>query len=227
MLRELRKPLMLIFLAVLLIFLFLWLNPQFDLKVSGFFFREDGFLGSHWRIAKLSDYSVYVFSSLFVVLFLYQIIRKWSERGLNQRNQKLLYFLLVMLLGAVIIVQNLKFTSERPRPYSLEQFGGSNTFVPVLKFQDTGITFVSDAERSFPSGHTAGSFALISLAVISQDLRTRRIIFWGGFGYSIFAGMMRIAEGNHFISDVTGAMVMVSFLMLVADFLWERYRTIG
>ena len=221
MLQELRKPLRIILSLALVLFIYLWANPAKDLAFSGLFFENGEFIGSHWRIARISDYSVYFFSTLFVILFLGRAARIWfRKKELCNKGQRLLFFVLIMLIGAVGVVQNLKFTSERPRPYSLIEFRGTRSFAPVLEFKDTNLAFVPNEERSFPSGHTAGSFSLIALAVTTEKKRKRDFIFLAGFVYSLFAGFMRIVEGNHFLSDVIGAMVIVAFCMLVLDWIW-------
>lgn len=130
------------------------------------------------------------------------------------RYRKLcIYFLSVTILGAGIIT-NLVLKNEwgRPRPRDCAQFGGANTFEPVLTMD------LASSGKSFPCGHATMGFFFFSFAVLLWS----RYRFWSIasallailFGSAI--GFTRIVQGAHFFSDViwAGSVMLLSSLIL-------------
>lgn len=218
MLKELRLPLLLIFLIALAGDAYLVFFPQGDIEFSRLFFLDGTFLGYQSPIANFFDVSVYVSSVAIAALMLFaarQVIKK--ENKIGEDSKRLLFFVFVLFIGAVAFVQAAKFTVERPRPYSIVEFHGSAEFVPVFRINDNGKEKVPNSDRSFPSGHTACSFSTVALSVIPKRKKSRMSIFAAGTTFSAVAGLMRILEGNHYLSDVFGAIALVSLVMLFLD----------
>lgn len=108
--------------------------------------------------------------------------------GYFNKNDRILRtgkFGLIAIILAGIIVQIIKFTIGRPRPTLTD--AGLNNFGPSL-------TIGFD---SFPSGHTASSFALA--AVLSLVFPKGRYVF---YSIAAIAGISRIYLDSHFASDV-------------------------
>lgn len=218
MLKELRLPLLIIFIAALVGDVCLAFFPQWDIDFSNLFFIQGNFLGYQSPITNFFDVSVYVASVALATLMLFatrQVIKK--EKKIGEGSKRLLFFVFVLFIGGVGIVQAAKFTVERPRPYSIVEFQGVAEFVPVFQMNDNGKGKVPNSDRSFPSGHTASSFSTVALSVIPKRKKSRISIFAAGVTFSTVAGLMRILEGNHYLSDVLGAIALVSFVMLLLD----------
>lgn len=218
MLKELRLPLLFIAIAALVGDVCLAFSPQWDIEFSGFFFVQGKFLGYQSPITNFFDVSVYVASVALAALMLFstrQVMKK--EKRIGEGSKKLLFFVFVLFIGGVGIVQAAKFTIERPRPYSTVEFQGSEEFVPVFQINDNGKGKVPNSDRSFPSGHAASSFSTVALSVIPKRKKSRMSVFLAGVTFSAVAGLMRILEGNHYLSDVLGAIALVAFVMLFLD----------
>lgn len=221
MLKELRFPLGMIVVVVIASILYLALNPAVDVQFSALFFGKKHFLGHSSNIAKFYDAAVYAVSfGIFALTMLCAGRLIFKERKFGDGARRLLFFALVLIIGSVGTVQALKFTMERPRPYSIVQFAGTEQFVPVLKFNQLGKENVPPSNRSFPSGHTACAFAVIALAAVAHRRRVRLAIFCAGFTFAGVTGLMRILEGNHYLSDVLGSMGIVGAVMILLDWLW-------
>ncbi|MFM9735641.1 phosphatase PAP2 family protein, partial [Streptomyces niveiscabiei] len=83
----------------------------------------------------------------------------------------------------------------RPRPEHIADFGGSAHYVPPLLPSRQ-----CDRNCSFPSGHAAAGFWLISGAWVWTGHRRRWLT--GGLLFGAVIGLTRIAQGGHFLSDV-------------------------
>ncbi|HEY8424758.1 MAG TPA: phosphatase PAP2 family protein [Limnochordales bacterium] len=103
---------------------------------------------------------------------------------------------LLALAGSQLVVQVLKRRTERPRPYLV--LAESRSVVAPL------------ADYSFPSGHTAASFALATVLGAFWPS-------WAGvaLGAAALVGLSRTYLGHHYPSDVlVGALIGMGFAYL-------------
>ncbi len=98
---------------------------------------------------------------------------------------------LFAIIAAGIAVQTIKHIIGRPRPTLTD--AGINNFGPSI----------SIGLDSFPSGHTASSFALA--AVLSSVYPKGKYIF---YSLAVIAGISRIYLDSHFASDVFAGAVI-------------------
>lgn len=194
--------------------------PSIDLNLSRLFFdSEQGFAinGLWWERV--------LYRSLDPVLILVVIAllgawwwRRRSEKSTDIRpqagpsgRQVGLLLLLLALVPGLLVNQGLKEHLGRARPVDLAQFGGDKSFTPAFipSDQDGG---------SFSSGHAAAAFFL---AVVAAELATVRSGWFAlALAYALAIGLLRIASGGHFLSDVlaSGFFVWIGYLMLRARF---------
>jgi lipid A 4'-phosphatase len=143
------------------------------------------------------------------VSFFWSRLRDWRDPGL--------FLALVLIVGPGILV-NLVFKPcwGRPRPHATASFGGPHEFLPVWQ-PGTG-----DEDFSFPSGHAATGFYLMSPAFFCYRRRP-----WTAVGFVLLGvtagvaiGMARIVAGGHFPSDVlwSGGIVYFTALALAVPF---------
>ena len=104
----------------------------------------------------------------------------------------------VALLGSLIINKNIV---QRPRPF--------------VKVTDLQIIIPTPSEYSFPSGHTASSFAAASVFYrhLPKQLGIPSVVLAGIIGFS------RLYVGVHYPTDVIAGVIMGILLSYMAEFL--------
>lgn len=104
---------------------------------------------------------------------------------------------LTALLGPTFLVEDvLKPVFGRPRPGTVEAFGGFQAFAPVGSLTDA-----CTRNCSFVSGEAAG-IALIPLFVLLIPKQRRRASLILASSCVVATCLLRVAFGRHFISDV-------------------------
>ncbi|BCD60165.1 lipid A 4'-phosphatase [Nitratiruptor sp. YY08-10] len=154
---------------------------------------------------------------LFVIELLFK--KEWISKKI------LVYLLLVLLIGPGLIV-NVVFKNHfgRARPSQIEQFGGTKKFTPALQIADQ-----CKKNCSFSSGHAAAAFYFLALIPLFRG-RKRKIIAALAIIWGSVVGLVRIAQGGHFLSDVYCSAVVVYFVSIIVYYLlFERkqHETFG
>ena len=194
--------------AVLIAVIALDLTPAIDLRLSGLFYRagEGFFLGNSWPAQLLYKGTPWLIGGIAVTLL---ATLAWASLGSASQARRIrnaaIFALLALLIGPGLIVNSvLKEHWGRPRPEQIAEFGGKASFVPALwPSRQCG------HNCSFPSGHAAAGFFLITGAWIwPRRRRAWRIV---GITAGSLIGLARIAQGGHFLSDVLGALIVVWF----------------
>ncbi len=190
---------------------FLWL-PGIDITVSGWFFAPPTEpLGGWW----LHDtpYGTLVLRGLFPLMLALLLAVGWrawlGKRGVRPAvawasGASVRYLVVSLIVGPGLIVNTLlKDHWGRARPVSVQQFGGAAHFTPPLVVSDQCLS-----NCSFPSGHAALGFWLVSFALLAPlPWRGRAVAASLAFGSLI--GVTRIAQGGHFLSDVIASGIIV------------------
>lgn len=195
------------------------LGWNLDLQVSGYFWDTD--LG--WR---LKDHPLFV--------FLYRLgpvpgicagigglamwLLFWRTPEYRVRRQTCWILVLLIALGPGLIVNAIfKEHYGRPRPRSVEAFGGDEKFVPLFVYNPDG------RGKSFPSGHASIGFFWLGLVPWVSRLHRHGVLRSGGWVYLfLFLGILqgglmsfgRIAQGGHFLSDVSWSAAIDYYLGL-------------
>ncbi len=197
--------------------------PGIDLSFSRLFFDHRFYLTGQWKSWFQDSLRYFLCLSVFSVagVYLFNGLKKRNLFGIDLK--KLVYLLLVLILGAGLIVNGiLKEDFGRARPRDIVEFGGSKIFTPAFV-----ISHECASNCSFSSGDGAGAFFGLALALA---LSRRRAVFLAAFAYGALVSLSRIAAGAHFLSDC----VVSFFIMLItADVLYyylvltERERLPG
>ncbi len=163
--------------------------------------------------------------------------RAAASQWLVELRPALGFILVGGILAAFVNVHTLKWLMARARPHLVldGQYMFSNWF-------EIGPHFISEGayRGSFPSGHTAQAFAVMTLAyaLAGSPLadRRRKAIGWlvgtAAAGYTLAMGLARCMAGVHWVTDVVGAMVLswvtlhVLYFSLFKIPQQERYREI-
>lgn len=190
-----------------LVALFL-LFPEIDLAVSGWFWSAGaGWLGMRRPFLVLLHDAVgpVIWGAFFLLLAGW--LGSWAGRApdwLKRGRRALGYLALAILLGPGLVV-NVLFKDQwgRARPNQIEAFGGERQFTPAWVLSDQ-----CQNNCAFVCGDASIGFVLLALAYVSR--RPRR---WHAAGLLAggFLGLMRVAQGGHFFSDVVFSWYAVAF----------------
>ncbi len=197
--------------------------PGIDLGVAGWFFDppRNFTLGASW-IGRFFDTDVHYgmewFLVLLVGLFVYGLIRQRQIWGLTPK--RFLYVALCISLGAGLVTNVIfKDSWGRARPSQVMEFGGPKQFSPPFMRSTQ-----CQKNCSFVSGDASLAASFMSFAVIAVSKRRR---WWIGLGsFTAVVGLMRMARGSHFLSDVVFAVIFTLMVVFALSrlILEERWR---
>ena len=205
---------LLIFIAIIALISILGL----DIKTSSLFFSKDGgwiythfplwsFMYEYGPILPISIGSI----ALLILIFSF-IIKK-----LSPARNKALFLVLVILIAPGFIAQTLKVTWGRPRPCEITNYNGklefSTPFEPNFK-----MTGNKSTGNSFPSGHAAIGFYTVALYFVFR----KKWILAAAIMYGTLMGAARMAQGDHFLSDVVSSFFIVYICMELFAFLIKK-----
>lgn len=173
--------------------------PQLDLWAAGWFYRDGFFLADNAVLRFIFRAVYWVTDALAILLPLALALVLLRKRSLFGLDRLALVFLIVSLaVGPGLAVNTiLKDHWGRARPSQVVEFGGAKQFTPVLEPSDQ-----CNRNCSFPAGHPAIGFYFVSFALLIPALRPRRIVFGAAVLAGALLGLMRMAQGAHFLSDV-------------------------
>jgi lipid A 4'-phosphatase len=203
-----RSPQLWLFVATVLLFS---VFPQIDIAASSLFHDPgSGFtVGQLFAVRMLHEGWDIAARSAAVVLTLYLLASLiWKRLAPRTRRRAAAFLLLVLLIGPGLIVNTLKDTWGRARPVAVEEFGGDKRFTPALVPSDQ-----CRRNCAFTSGHAAFGFWWMAPAFV--DRRRRGMWFALGLALGLGIGLVRIAQGGHFLSDVLFSGWVVYGTMLV------------
>ena len=180
--------------------------PRIDPAVVAWFHVEgEGFpLGRVPLLARMSSVLRWVWLTGAVILL---GMVAWSMAARAPRRlpprRSAAYLLAVLIIGPGVVV-NLVFKDHwgRARPAHTQEFGGERTFSPPLIISDQ-----CSRNCSFVSGDASVGFSLAALALVIAGHRRRWMTI--GLAAGIAIGILRIALGRHYPSDVIFAGVFV------------------
>lgn len=199
--------------------------PEIDLYVSNFFFEGGRFpLSMEFNIfIKVIDRFIEFGCIALWITFVVRLARKeYKNYGLQYTTlmRKLFYISSVGLLGSVGAVHFIKRYIKRCRPNYIEYFGGPSPFTEIWTRNFSEAINVTKCV-SFVSGHSAIGFLIYAIAftfpIGSRD--RLKFILLGTVVGGIF-GLIRIIQGQHFLSDVifSGYVVYFSGMVLSVFF---------
>ncbi len=197
--------------------LVLW--PGIDLWASGLFYRAGaGFFWGDWAPFRLVHqglpYAVIGFGAAVAAAL---IAALWLRRPILGLDAKAACFLLLSLaLGPGLIVNTIfKDHWGRARPAQIIEFGGDKKFTPAFRPSDQ-----CQHNCSFPAGDPAMGYYLVSAAFLIPAARQRRQGIAAAVTLGAALGVVRIAQGGHFLSDVVAS----GFFVYAAS--WLLHRTL-
>lgn len=198
---RLAHPLYYSFVGFGILFLLL---PELDLWASGLFYRPEDRFFLQATLEPIHK-AIPTVSTLIVVGLLASLAASFLRPSIKPLRKGAIYLLLVALLGPGLLVNTLfKDNWGRARPVHVENFGGSKTFSPAWVPSNQCAN-----NCAFACGDSSVGFFLLAPAFIL--IKRRRAWLALGLTAGALLGIMRMAQGGHFLSDVIFSFYMVYF----------------
>lgn len=171
--------------------------PTLDLQVARWFYAPDiGFAAVQWPWVNVWHESVPWVGRAMLLCSLWV----W---GLRSRvtspatHRKALALTIGLIIGLWFIMNaGFKDNWGRARPNEISAFGGTETYTPPLVPSSA-----CDTNCSFMSGHAGTGFVLMTVGALATT-RTRRRWLVIGWTAGLALGLIRMAQGGHFLGDV-------------------------
>ncbi len=193
------------------------MRPELDLEVARFFVLGDGrFVGKTGGITPLVRdlfKAFYLFTLVAVVISLaIALSRSFGRSSLS--STVAVYMVLCLAIGPGLVANVvLKDNSGRARPSQTSEFGGTMPFSPALVPSAN-----CHQNCSFISGEASSMF-VIFFAVAPIVPQWSAILIATGTVLGLAAGIVRMAQGAHFLSDVIFAGVFMAFVVVAVHWL--------
>lgn len=179
------------------------LYPSFDLSVSAWFY-DGKWLGRQGILPTFRH--IYLNSSKIILVLFCLLLISASLQNTHIPRRVYGFFVALGLVAPLGIVNGiLKAHWGRARPNDVIEFGDDKTFTPVQLFPADQCNF----NCSFVSGEGAACFTILLMALT---------MFGGNFFRNALIlllilpmGILRVIAGAHFLSDVLGSFLIVSF----------------
>jgi lipid A 4'-phosphatase len=181
--------------AICLLLFSVW--PGIDIYVSAAFYENGAFAGQGNAIVKASYHFFAVLPVLCLVVLVSGLALSFRKPRLRLRSTCVFMLICLFLVPGLAIDKGIKDNSTgRSRPRNIETFGGDAHFSGPFQYAGT-----CSRNCSFVSGHAANGFFLMSPF---WAIGGRRWLVFGILAGSL-AGVGRILQGAHFLSDVVFA----------------------
>lgn len=184
--------------------------PAIDITVSSWFWDPVGhvFVARSWPPAEWVRRSMpaYLVGAAAAIAVLWLAGEALGRVFLKISRPVAVYLLSSLALGPGVVVNLiLKDYWGRPRPSTILQFGGPDPYVAPM-----AVSGACPHNCSFPSGHAALGFWLVAFALLAPR-RWRRPAIAAAAAAGAVIGLVRIAQGGHFLSDVVfSAIITIS-----------------
>ena len=182
--------------------------PDIDLAAARLFYVEPRhFLFNHSTLASVLRWGFRALTWGTAIAAVIGIILALARRRhlLGLGLPEWIFLALVLITGPGLIANTvLKDNWARPRPLHVVEFGGPDRFTPVLERSGA-----CERNCSFVSGEASATFAL-GFAIAMLIRRRRAELMAAAVAAGSIAGLIRMGEGGHFLSDVVFAGVFMA-----------------
>jgi lipid A 4'-phosphatase len=204
-------------------------NPDIDLSITSAARSAcpvatlDGKWCDTWIITSARKAFMIVFTIVMLATLVATFRSLSSDRPKRLERARSLFMLAVLVIGPGVVTNLvLKDNLGRARPRDVIEFGGTKSFTPPLLPSRE-----CPRNCSFVSGEASSMFAVFfALALLLPPYRWGLLI--GGIAAGSLAGVVRIFQGAHFLSDVVFAGIFmaltVSLLHIAIIGLWRDQR---
>ena len=196
--------------------------PQLDTKLSGLFYDAGGrsWLGSTW-----SEVSLRNLASWLIALIVAPAVAALALKLVLPRRPLLVPGRAIILLVSTLaigpgLVANLilKDNWGRPRPWTVAEFGGKETFVPWWDPRGP-----CRGNCSFVAGEPSGAFWTLAPAALAPP-PWRAAAYGAALVFGAAVGVLRMSVGGHFFTDGVFAGVFMFLVIWLVHGLLYRWR---
>jgi lipid A 4'-phosphatase len=182
--------------------------PDLDLAAARLFYVEPRhFLFTQSTLASILRFCFRLVTwttAIAAVIGIILVVAK-RQRLLGLGLPQWIFLALVLITGPGLIANTLlKDNWARPRPSQVVEFGGAARFTPVLERSGS-----CERNCSFVSGEASATFA-IGFAIALLARKRRAALMAAAVAAGSVAGLIRMGEGGHFLSDVIFAAVFMA-----------------
>ena len=200
--------------------------PQLDLTIAHYFYNSElrrflmGPIGTPELVRRTAMWVAWIIAAPAIIAPVLKIL--WPNKPLIVRGRPMLFLVSTILLTAIVL-PNLIFKEHwgRARPVATKEFNGPHAFTAWWDPRGT-----NPRNGSFFSGEAATAFWTYAPAALAPPW-LRPVAFVGATVFGLTTGLLRMAFGAHYASDVLAAGVaafLVTWLMHGAIFRWKRTR---
>ncbi|WP_313739847.1 phosphatase PAP2 family protein [Pseudomonas sp.] len=186
-----------------------------------FYDSNTGFVGrnSYWLENILHDRVKQTVIAL-AVLLLVAFLASWFYAPLRQWRRPLGYVVLALSLTTSVVMP-LKIMTGVHCPWSLSEFGGSETYTPLLSHRAETLK----PGLCWPGGHASTGFSLLALFFALRDRRPKaaRVALVMALGLGAVLSLGRMAQGAHFLSHNVWTL-LIDWMICALCYRWLVYR---
>ena len=208
--------------GALMALLLLFDPTDLDFSLAHLFYTPgEGFSGRHsfWLENILHDWAKQAVILLAVLTLAGFLISVFAAKFRAWRRP-LGYLLLAMVLSTSIVTP-LKTLTGIQCPWSLSEFGGTETYAPLLGAHAATL----NPGRCWPGGHASAGFSLFALYFFLRDRRPRaaRIALGVALGLGSIFSLGRMMQGAHFLTHNLWTLLFDWTICLLC-YRWMLYR---
>lgn len=196
--------------------------PHIDLAIANGFYHNGHFIADGYAASIARDMArILPFATLAILsLLCFAGKRGWIDARLAPSARSIMFLVLSLALAPGLVVNvTLKDHVHRPRPVQIRQFGGSFDFQPYDRWSGA-----CPRNCSFPSGETAAAFWTAAPASLAP-LPWRPVLVVAALLFGSATGLLRMAAGHHFLSDVVfAALITLAIILVLRRLLWPPGR---
>jgi lipid A 4'-phosphatase len=187
--------------------------PQLDLDIASFFYdpgTKNFSLSKNFAFRYVREAAVWIQVLLIapsVIALLIKLVMPRAKPWMSSRAAIFLIATLALAPGLVVNVL-LKNHWDRPRPVAVTEFGGSERFVPWWDPRGQ-----CRKNCSFVSGETSSAFWTLAPAALAPA-PWRFLAYTSAIAFGIGMGVVRMAMGGHFFTDIVFA-GLFTFIIIV------------
>jgi lipid A 4'-phosphatase len=206
------------FCAGVFAFLLFMLVPELDMSAARLFYNDGRFAGRQMAVVGFTraSFNVLFYLTCAVaaagVVVTVRTARDWLGLGASKWM-----FLAVCLIAGPLVVANIGLKDHwgRARPRDVIEFGGTKAFTPPFPPANQ-----CQYNCSFVSGEASSIYIVFFAAAFLFRTRARSLALLGIIAGSL-AGLARMAEGAHFLSDVVFAGIAMALTAAGVQILFD------